>query len=96
MIHPPTHLHYFSRSTITKLLERCGFDVARITTVGVARSLRQVLYSVLVLGFRRPALYERVATRIPATWGFTLNTFDIMHVVGRRSDRPVEAPHPGS
>ena len=30
MIHPPTHLHYFSKRTLTKLLERIGYYVDKI------------------------------------------------------------------
>jgi SAM-dependent methyltransferase len=85
MIHPPTHLHYFSRSTLQRLLNNCGFRVVRTRSVGVARSLRQVLYSIFVLRLRRPRAYETLAKLVPPTWGFTLNMFDIMQVVAEKS-----------
>lgn len=83
MIHPPSHLHYFSRATLTRLLESTGFQVVEIRSVGVARSLRQILYSVLVLGLGMTRTYQAVTRVIPASWGFTLNTFDIMQVAAR-------------
>lgn len=86
LIHPPTHLHYFDRQTLTRLLDNCGFRVLEIHTEGVARSIRQVLYSVFVLGMHLPGVYRTMEKVVPARWGFTLNTFDIMHVVAERKD----------
>lgn len=81
MIHPPSHLHYFDRRTLPKLLARCGFRTLDVRSVGVARSFRQVLYSVFALGLKMPRAYEGLKKIVPAAWGFTLNTFDIMQVV---------------
>ena len=85
MIHPPTHLHYFDRSTITRLLANHGFDVVDIRAVGVARSIRQTLYSILVLGLGMRRAYAALSRLIPASAGFTLNTFDIMQVTARKT-----------
>ncbi len=84
MIHPPSHLHYFDRNTITRLLGNHGFEVIDIRAIGVARSLRQILYSLLVLGLRLPVAYRVLESVIPAAWGVTLNTFDIMQVTASR------------
>lgn len=84
MIHPPTHLHYFSRATITRLLELHGFRVERIDTQGVSRSLRQILYSLVALGMGRPKWYARMEPHVPAHWAIRLNLFDIMCVTARK------------
>ncbi len=86
MIHPPTHLHYFDRDTMTRLLDACGFAVEGITTVGVTRSLRQIAYSVLALGMKSPRAYRLVKRLIPSWAGLTLNTYDIMMVAARVRD----------
>jgi SAM-dependent methyltransferase len=85
LIHPPSHLHYFDRRTLPLLLQRYGFRTLEVKSVGVARSFRQVLYSVLVLGLKAPRAYGAAKKLIPATWGFTLNTFDIMQVVAEKT-----------
>jgi len=84
MIHPPSHLHYFSRSTITRLLARYGFRVVDIRSVGVARSFRQILYSILACRLGKTRVYERLARWVPPGRGVTLNTFDIMLVTALR------------
>ncbi len=86
MIHPPTHLHYFDRRTMTRLLERCGFEVLEIRSTGVARSVRQILYSVLALKLRLNFAWRAAAAVTPASWGLTLNSGDIMLVIARRRD----------
>lgn len=84
LIHPPSHLHYFDRRTITRLLANYGFEVLDIRAVGVARSLHQILYSLLILGLGLPKTYRAIKTIVPATWGITVNTFDIMQVTASR------------
>ena len=43
MIHPPSHLNYFSRETMTRLLDRVGFDVVSIRSVGTHRDVLNVV-----------------------------------------------------
>jgi len=43
MIHPPTHLQYFSRDTVTRFLGRHGLHVAHVESTLVCRSLHGML-----------------------------------------------------
>jgi SAM-dependent methyltransferase len=92
MIHPPTHLHYFSVDTLGRLLDRLGFDVAHVSHPGNSRKLRSVLYFLLVLKGNSPGLY-RLLERIPLfNLGLTVNLFDIMYIVARRRDPATGGP----
>jgi len=83
MIHPPTHLFYFSKDTITSLLAKNGLKVISITHPGIFRSMKQILYSLLFLGKARhnqwlKSFIDRLD--IPVY----INTFDIMMLVARK------------
>ena len=86
LIHPPTHLHYFTRSSLTALLTRAGFSVVSVRYPAIYRSLRQIARGVLVSGRRRgDRLYAAVAGWRALDWAVPLNTRDIMAVVARRT-----------
>lgn len=84
MIHPPTHLNYFSRQTVSRLLTRFGFDIVHLSHPGSARQLRSALYIILALKAKRPRLYELISSARILDRSVTVNLFDIMFVVGRR------------
>jgi SAM-dependent methyltransferase len=88
LIHPPTHLHYFSADTLRRLLERNGFEVIHVEHPGQARTLRSILYITLVLRGRRNNLYRRMERLPGLDLGVTLNFFDIMYVVARHRRVP--------
>jgi SAM-dependent methyltransferase len=84
MIHPPTHLHYFSVVTLSRLLEHFGFDVVHVSHPGFARQARSVLHIILALKWRKPRLFDAVS-RLPGLGVvFTINFFDIMFVVAKK------------
>ena len=84
MIHPPSHLHYFSADTMSRLLDRYGFDVVHISHPGVSRTVRSILYIILALRLGYRGLYERLARLRVSGSTVTINLFDIMFVIARR------------
>ena len=88
MIHPPSHLHYFDRRTLPRLLAHHDFEVIDIHAVGVARSFHQIIYSMVALGLKASRLTRLLQRIVPAAWGFTLNTFDIMQVTAKKTGKP--------
>lgn len=84
MIHPPTHLHYFSVPTLTKLLERYGFEVVHISHPGNARKLRSMLFAVLQMRWGLGWAYDRLKAIRILDIALTVNFFDIMFVIARK------------
>lgn len=86
-IHPPSHLHYFSRKTIRGLLERVGFKVVGFETAAYYHTVHNVLASVAL----REGLPARLARSLlggvgdkPARrLGVWVNLGDIMFVAAR-------------
>jgi 2-polyprenyl-3-methyl-5-hydroxy-6-metoxy-1,4-benzoquinol methylase len=84
MIHPPTHLHYFSVPTMTHLLNRHGFEVVHISHPGYTRLIRYVLYILLVREWKFNRAYNVIEKWRISDLPFTLNLWDIMFVVARK------------
>jgi cyclopropane fatty-acyl-phospholipid synthase-like methyltransferase len=79
-----SHLHFFSRDTIKRLLERQGFEVVDVSYPGYFRSIDQMLYNILVLGKSQRRLYDLLSLVTPRKAMLYMNLFDIMCVVARR------------
>ncbi len=73
LIHPPTHIHYFSFDSLKKLLEKNGLTVVSKKYPGVYRSFN-LLFTFLL---------KRRVTSLPGFFWF--NSFDIMEVVAVKS-----------
>ena len=84
MIHPPTHLHYFSAKTISRLLDRLGVDVVSISHPGVSRRLHMILFGVLSMGLKKSTLIRAIEHLPLPDLHLVLNLFDIMFVVARK------------
>lgn len=78
MIHPPTHLHYFSKKSMRQLLKKNGFNIIQVSYPAVYRSLRQIWYSLFFLKKRRQMTPAKNNLYIG------INTFDIMFVVAEK------------
>lgn len=88
MIHPPTHLHYFSAASLSRLLERNGFEVVHLSHPGNSRDLRSILHFILALRMGWEKLYERISSWRIFRASLTLNLHDIMFIVARKRNDP--------
>jgi 2-polyprenyl-3-methyl-5-hydroxy-6-metoxy-1,4-benzoquinol methylase len=84
-IHPPTHLHYFSRKTLSRLLHRYGFHIKFICSEGMFRSVDTMAYIVLCLKYRFPDLYSNLRKAHLLNWDLYLNLGDIIFVVAEKT-----------
>lgn len=86
MIHPPSHLFYFSKKTLFALLRKNDFEIVHASHAGFYRSLKRVLFSLAVLrkNGKWKALYESYNRLKLRDFCFYLNLFDILLVIARK------------
>ncbi len=84
MIHPPSHLHYFSKRTLSKLLENNGFKIIDVSYPPVSRSVRLIYYSLFMLRKKYPRFIEKLYNTIPSKMNIPINTFDILFLIAER------------
>lgn len=87
MIHPPTHLYYFSAATLGDAVQRCGLDVRQVTYPGYHRSLRNMVHGLATLG-RAPGTERPPAPSFVPDWPIYLNFYDIMFLIAAKPGVP--------
>ena len=82
LIHPPTHLHYFTKQSMTTFLKNQGFEILSIQYPGFHRSVRQMFYGTTINREKksRYSMKDKPWAGIP----IYLNLFDIMMVVAKK------------
>lgn len=81
MIHPPTHIHYFSSKTIAMLLDKYGYDVVYNKYHGYCRSVDHIAYNIFVLRQKYSTAYNILKKLGLTRLSFNMNLYDIMHIV---------------
>jgi 2-polyprenyl-3-methyl-5-hydroxy-6-metoxy-1,4-benzoquinol methylase len=84
MIHPPSHMHYFSKDTLKQLLEKHGLTVTHLSYPPVYRSYALVFYSLFMLRKQPGKLTNFFYKLIPQSWFFPINTRDIMFMIAEK------------
>ena len=88
-IHPPTHVNYFSGTTLTRLLVQVGFHVRGLHHVGTHREVTNMLHN-LHLFSKQPVVRWSAAQALAWTrelWGHAhlyLNLFDLLFVAAQK------------
>lgn len=95
MIHPPTHLQYFSSDSMRRFLARHGFEVAVIESTPMYRSLRGTIGGLKALTRGWTCQVAKIADcclphAVQERIGFWLDLGDIMFVAARK---PLERRH---
>jgi 2-polyprenyl-3-methyl-5-hydroxy-6-metoxy-1,4-benzoquinol methylase len=89
MIHPPTHLQYFSRASLSRFLQRSDLRVVESGATGMYRTLHSLLSGLSVLGkgpFRPLArtLHKYLPARLQNGLGACFNLGDILFVAAQK------------
>jgi len=84
LIHPPTHMHYFSKSTLTALLESIGFTVTYFGKPGNYRNLKSILHHLLMPRPGGSQAYKMLSLLIRNDLNIFANFFDIMFVIAKK------------
>jgi len=82
LIHPPTHLYYFSKQTMFAMLEKNGFEVLKFSYPVIWRSLGQILYLSFVKKYDQKGNLAKYFAKLKIN--IPLNTFDIMFVIAKK------------
>ena len=85
LIHPPTHLYYFSPETLGRAVTQAGLQVVRVRSVGYVRSYRSMVSQLLMQGrARHPLLYNLATLGGRLDLPVYLNLGDIMMLIARK------------
>lgn len=84
-IHPPTHLHYFSKDTLTRLLRKYGCDVRYCGYEGIYRSLDTMAYIILNIKHKQPRLYQMLKRAGALRGNLYMNLGDIVFVIAQKT-----------
>ncbi len=83
-IHPPTHLHYFSRKTLSLLLQKKGFEVVDISYPANTISVNTILYTLLCIKSSHEKMYRFFKKLGITKMNININFHDFMFVIAKK------------
>ncbi len=86
LIHPPSHIHYFSKKTITRLLEKNNFKVININHCGYYRSFNFIYNKIPFFYKYLSWISKNKKISKILNLDIYLNLFDIMFVIAKKND----------
>ncbi len=84
LIHPPSHIHYFSKESIANILKNNGFEIIYFKHCGYYRSLKFMLLSVKFINKNFNWLNRFFDIFPILNIGIYLNMYDIMYVIAKK------------
>jgi len=84
LIHPPTHLHYFSRKSIRTLLVNAGYENVEFSYPPIWRTVDSIIHAIIDQwsGFK---FFKNLLENIPGSGiAIPLNLFDVMLVTAKK------------
>ncbi len=84
-IHPPTHLQYFSKKTLSMLLERHGFVVRYAGYDGMYRNVESMSYIIFALKRRQARVHSALKRLGVLNFDLYLNLRDIMFFIAEKA-----------
>ena len=89
LIHPPSHIHYFSKKSMTAILENNGFEIIYFKHCGYYRSLKFMLMSLTFVNKNLKWLGKVFDIFPILNIGLYLNLYDIMYVIAKKVNEPL-------
>lgn len=83
-IHPPSHLHYFSKKSLSVLLEKNGFQIKHVSYPGVYRSIKQTWFSLFLLNRPIKRIPNFIYKKISSNWLIKINTYDLLFIIAEK------------
>ena len=85
LIHPPSHIHYFKKKTINKLLKKNNFEIISISYCGYYRNLSFILNKIEFIKKYLKIMIKILTYLRILKYDIYLNLFDIMLVIARKT-----------
>lgn len=84
LLHPPTHLYYFSKKSIGRLLSRYNFEIIYNKYCGFYRSIDNVVYNIFVLRNKNNLIYNCFKNSSLTQLCIYINLYDVFYIVARK------------